>query len=149
SPPCSSISTMSPPFWLLSANRLRTFDNPPRLSTAAASPPPGPATSPRKRNRSSRLDLPDALGPTMNNRSSRGKSRDLKLRQLLALTCVTRIVAPRFQPKPDKFTIRIGGGRTGSVPPFLRCPIEASPPQQRPLPALHRPPDGSARMGVQ
>ena len=84
SPSTRSTSMMSLPFRKFRENRLRTLLRPPRLEIALARPPPGAATSPRNRKRSSRLDFPAALGPTINSLRSRSKSIVLKFRQLFA-----------------------------------------------------------------
>ena len=84
SPSIRSTSMMSLPFRKFRENRLRTLLRPPRLEIALARPPPGAATSPRNRKRSSRLDFPAALGPTMKSLRSRLKSIVLKFCQLLA-----------------------------------------------------------------
>ena len=75
-------------------------ENPKRLSTAACSPPePGRARSERKRNASSRFDLPDAFGPTKKARLNNEISTSRKLRQFVRTSRVNRSDFPGILAK--------------------------------------------------
>jgi len=72
----------------------RSFDIPPRAVTAFCKPPLGFAMSLRKTNTSSKLDLPEAFGPTTKTLGPSSTLTERKFRQFFRISVVTSIGFP-------------------------------------------------------